>query len=188
MKISLRKANALQIAINEAISGISLNAEIDISEFENPSEVIDIRKNELLKNISKRMNLTGALYNIRKSVNEANHTSGIDNILTDIVQLEKSMQVYSALSKQRPMIDEKVIIGKLDKIRSKATGEAFYGHETSVKTSFLLQSDLDSFKSASATFKKEKQKLQDQLLELNVRTEIDLNADTVKILETEQLL
>jgi len=188
MKISLRKANALQLAINEALSGIGINTDIEITEFENPTEVIDARRIEFVKNISRRDALTDVLYDIRKSVSAANHTSGIDDLLTNIARLEKKMQVYSSVAKQRPMIDEKVIAGKLDKIRNKSGGEVYYGQDSSVKTSFMLQQDLDAFKTNAAALKKQKQALQDQLLELNVRTEISLDADTVKILETEQLL
>ena len=187
MKISLRKANALQLAINEAINSISINVEIEINQFEVPMEVLATRREEFLKNMARREALTIILYDIRKNVGHANSVSGIDTILADIARIEKKMQTASAISKQRPMIDEKVITGKLDKIRNQ-TETAYYGNDEFVRTSFLTQADLDNYKLSASTLKKQKQNLQDQLLELNVRTEIDLDETAVKILESEQLL
>jgi hypothetical protein len=188
MKISLRKANALQLAITETISGISFNTDVEITEFEIPQEVIATRHSEFIANIARRDELNDALYDVRKLVSNANHSSGIDGLLNTIARIEKKVQVVSSLAKQRPMIDEKIMLGKLEKIRTQASDQPFYGQESSVKTSIVSQADLDKFKSDTAFFKKQKQALQDTLLELNVRTELELDEKTVTVLKTEQLL
>jgi hypothetical protein len=52
----------------------------------------------------------------------------------------------------------------------------------------LTAEDLKNFRTASATAKKAKQKLQDELLEINVRTEITLSNETVAALQAEGLV
>ena len=69
--------------------------------------------------------------------------------------------------------DEVVIEGQLNKVReTKEVRHSIYGHSTTVDTSVLTAENLFGFRTAAADAKKAKQKLQDQLLEINVRTEI----------------
>jgi hypothetical protein len=48
--------------------------------------------------------------------------------------------------------------------------------------------DIEDFKWTVADLKRQKQKLQDTLLELNVRTEIELSADAVQALDAVNIL
>lgn len=188
MKISLRAANALQLQITQIINKIVFGTNVDISEFESPETVISQCRLELTEKLARRDSLVDALYDVRMKVSDANHDAGINNILAKIAQSDKKIQTLDLLAGQRAHIDMAIINGKLDKIKNRAAGADQYGYSDTVNTSALSSEDLDLFKSTSATIKKQKQALQNQLLELNVRTEIELDAATVKILETEQLL
>ena len=56
MKITLRKANALQAAINEALKELDLSTEVTINEFEKPEEVLEsarLRFNFSFENVNK---------------------------------------------------------------------------------------------------------------------------------------
>jgi hypothetical protein len=57
-----------------------------------------------------------------------------------------------------------------------------------VSTSIFTSQEIDNFKNVLAVSKKQKQKLQDELLELNVRTEITLSEQTVATLTKENIL
>lgn len=188
MKISLRKVNALQLSINQVINKITFSSEVAISEFEDYQAVIAARRADLTKNMERRDALVDVLYGIRIQVGEANHKSGVDTVLAMIAQIDKKLQVLELLVTQRPKMDDTIISGKLNKIRSRSSDSEYYGHENAVVTNSLSQEELDVFKTTSAKLKKQKQTLQDQLLELNVRTEIDLDANAVAVLEAEQLL
>lgn len=187
MKISLRKVNALQLAINQVIGKISLGAEVAITEYETPSVVISTNRSDLNTNMDRRNTLIDVLYDIRTKVGDANHTSGVDRILAKIAQTEKKLQTVELLANRPQQVDMAIILGKIDKIKNRSTSE-YFGQADTVNTSSLSQEDLVFFKATVASLKKQKQLLQDQLLELNVRTEIELDDTTVKVLETEQLL
>jgi hypothetical protein len=52
----------------------------------------------------------------------------------------------------------------------------------------LTNSDIDGFKTVVTLAKKAKQRLQDELLELNVRTTIELSTESERVLQAEGLI
>ena len=187
MKINLRKANAIQVAINETVKGLEFNATASINEFQDPATEISAATAKFTRNLARRVTLLDALYEIRKAVASANDSTGIDNRLADVARLEKDFQFYSTYAKASVIADSAVINGKLEKIRNRKEDAYSYRDET-VDTSIFTSSQVDGFKDIVASTKKQKQKLQDELLELNVRTEIEFSAATVTTLTNENIL
>lgn len=189
MNISLRKASALQNSINDAIKGIDLKGQVTLTEFHAPVMEIDKATTAFKTNLNRRDALVRALYDIRKQVSTANNSAGVDDKLTDIACLEKQIQNYTALSANEVREQEAVVLGKLDKIKNrKEDARSIYGYESTVTTTVFTEEDIKGFKVFVSLAKKTKQKLQDEVLELNVRTDISLSADTVQTLTSEALL
>lgn len=189
MNISLRKASALQNSINDAIKGIDLKGQITLTEFHAPIMEIDKATAVFKTNLHRRDALVKALYDIRKQVSAANNRAGVDDKLTEIAYLEKQIQNYTALSANDVREQEAVVLGKLDKIKNrKEDSRSIYGFENTVVTTVFTEEDIKGFKTFVSLAKKAKQKLQDEVLELNVRTDISLSADTVQTLMTEALV
>ena len=190
MNISLRKASVLQNSINDAVKSIDLKTEIIINEFQNPEHEIAVASSKIKTEINRRDSLYNALYEIRKAVSSANHTAGIDSRLADIAHLEKQVQNFTALAGKEVRENMDVVKGKLDKIKSRPADArvSMYGFNDTVSTSVLEAEDIKTFKSLVALTKKAKQKLQDEVLELNVRTEISLSERTLQTLTQEGLV
>ncbi len=189
MNISLRKASALQNSINDAVKGIDLKGQVSLTEFHAPIMEIDKATTEFKTNLNRRDSLVKALYDIRKQVSAANSRVGVDDKLTEIAYLEKQIQNYTALAGNEVREQEAVVLGKLDKIKNrKEDSRAIYGYDNTVTTSVFTQEDIRGFKVFVGLAKKTKQKLQDEVLELNVRTDISLSADTVQTLMAEALV
>lgn len=190
MNISLRKASVLQNSINDAVKSIDLKTEITINEFQNPEHEIAVAASKIKAEISRRDGLYNALYEIRKAVSTANHTAGIDARLADIAHLEKQVQNFTALAGKEVRENMDVVKGKLDKIKTRPADArtTIYGYADTVSTSVLEAEDIKTFKSLVALTKKAKQKLQDEVLELNVRTEITVSAPTLRTLTQEGLV
>jgi hypothetical protein len=129
-----------------------------------------------------------AMYEIRKAVSVANSAAGVDVKLADVAQLEKQVQFYNGLAAKSVREDAKVVEGQLTKLRESKddSRRSIYGYASTVDTSVLTAEDIKEFRTAAANAKKAKQKLQDELLEINVRTEIEV-AD-VDFLTAEGLL
>lgn len=190
MKITLRKANALQTAINDVIKNIEFTTTVSINEFQNPQEVISAAEAVFAKNMQRRDALYIALYELRKLVSKGNDVSEISQKLADVAFLEKQISFLSGLASKNVRETDAVINGKLDKIRNRKEDSraSLYGRDDTVDTSILLQEDIDGFRTLVAQAKKQKQRLQDEILEMNVRTEVPLSDTTVKTLTDEGII
>lgn len=191
MNISLRKANTLQNSINDTVKGIDFETTVKINEFQDAEHEIARTAATFKTNLTRRDALTDALYEIRKSVSGANTQVGIDNRLADVAHLEKQIQFYNGLASNKVREDEKVVAGRLDKIKNdkgESSRRSIYGYSDTVDTTIFTQADLKEFRGVVNSAKKQKQKLQDEILELNVQTTIQLTAATETILQAEGLL
>jgi len=118
MQVSLRKANALQVLINEALKGLEFKADVSINEFQTPATEIELAKQKFDRNVQRRWNLIAALYDIRTKVASANAENNIDNLLADLARIEKDLVFFAPFAKANVQTDLKVIGGKLEKIAS----------------------------------------------------------------------
>lgn len=191
MNITLRKANAVQNSINETVKTIKVELNVELNEFQNVEEVISQANNTLIENDGRRQKLTMALYNIRALVGTANAASGIDTALAKAAFIDKRIAQLEQLAGSAEMTSLEVIKGKLEKIRNdKGEGRraTIYGYADTVSTAVLSKEQIAQAKGEILNLKKQKQKLNDEILELNIKTEIPLSDDTVATLQAEGLL
>ena len=98
MNITLRKAAALQNAINETLKGLEVTVTATVDEFQNPAAVIAAKRDEVTKTVVRKIALLDVLYAVRKGVATANATAGITELLADVAQLEKRIQLQGQLA------------------------------------------------------------------------------------------
>ena len=191
MNITLRKANAVQHSITEAIKNIKIDLTVEINEFQSVEDVITKANSTLVENDSRRQKLTMALYNIRALVGTANTASGIDTALAKAAFIDKRIGQLEELAKATEITALDVIKGKLDKIRndkSESTRSRIYGYSDTVTTGVLGLEQIAQAKAEVLSLKKQKQKINDEVLELNIKTEIPLTEDVVAVLQAEALI
>jgi uncharacterized protein YdcH (DUF465 family) len=191
MNVTLRKANAIQVSINETLKGLEFTDTVSINEFQVVDVTFTNASAKFFDNVVRRQSLLDALYEIRRAVSGANYTAGIDSKLADIARLEKDIQFYTPLSKGKSRETDLVLNGKLDKIRndkSENSRSRIYGYSDTVSTTVVSQEQIDQVKAEIQNLKKQKQKINDEVLELNIKTEIPLSEDVVKTLQDEGLI
>ena len=188
MKITLRKAAVLQNAINDVLKQIDIKSEVALTEFHQPEVEITRAALEVKTNILRRERLNQALYDIRHRVSVANHESGVNQDLTAVASLEKQIQFYTGLAGKEVRESAEVLAGKLNKLLNAEAKSRIYGYGDTVNTSVFTAEDIAGFKKTVSDLKKSKQQLQDSILELNVRTEVELNDTVVEILRAEGLI
>ena len=191
MNITLRKANAVQNSINETVKNIRVELTIEINEFQNVEDTLSKANNELIANDGRRQNLTMALYNIRALVGTANAASGIDTALAKAAFIDKRIGQLEQLAGGTEITSLEVIKGKLEMIKNdkgENTRRSIYGYSDTVSTGILSKEQIAQAKTEILNLKKQKQKLNDEILELNIKTEIPLGDDTVATLTAEGLL
>ena len=188
MKLTLRKANVVQSSINEILKNMDFSTTIKLNEFQDPEQVLMKTHENFMTSIDRRDKLLSALHEIRALVGVANSTSGIDLLLTKSAHFEKQIQFYTSLCQISSVREDMLVIkGKLEKIRTRKDEARIY-REDEITTGLLVQEDIDKFKEHVNTLKKSKQKLQDEVLELNVRTEIDISQFVQDLLISEGII
>ncbi len=191
MNISLRKASALQNSINDAIKSIKIETSLTLNEFQDVAVELKNANDTLFNNDGRRQRLLLALYNIRGLVGSANAQSGIDLKLATAAFVDKRVAQLEGLVVE-PVTNLAVINGKLDKIRNDKSEHgrraSIYGYADTVSTNVIGHEQLDAISAEIKNLKKQKQKLNDEILELNIKTEVPLSEDVVKTLQTEGLI
>jgi hypothetical protein len=184
MNITLRKANAIQNAIQQLIKSINLKTNIDISEFQNPDQEIRIAKENFYKLDSRRNDLLEAFYHIRSLVGQENAISGISLNLSKIAYIDKRIGQLEQITNSQVETDISVIKGKLEKLK---VSEDRYGRDC-ISTSIIGREVIESTLGAISLLKKEKLAMSDKVLELNIKTEISLSDSHVELLKLEGIL
>ena len=191
MNITLRKANAVQNSINDTIKGIKVDFTVELNEFQDVEAAITKANSDLVTNDGRRQKLTMALYNIRALVGTANAASGINTALAKAAFIDKRIGQLEELAKATEITSLDVIKGKLEKIKNDKGENArrsIYGYGDTVSTSVLGREQIAQAKAEVLNLKKQKQQLNDEVLELNIKTEIPLSEDVVASLQAEGLL
>lgn len=186
MKITLRKANAVQAAINEAVKGLDLSTRVTLNEFEEVKGQIQVARDRFWENCNTRNSLVTALYEIRASVAQANAAAGVNDMLANVAYLEKQISVNNSLAREGAQTALRVLNGQVKK-NAESKDEYRYGVRE-VSTSIFTEEEIETFRKNVASFKREKQKLQDRLLELNIQTEIALAETTAEFLKSVDIL
>ena len=191
MNLTLRKANAVQTAINDAIKGIEIKTTVELNEFQGVEAELQKANTALFANDARRQRLLLALYNIRGLVGQANATSGVDTKLATAAFLDKRLAQLAELASVEVITDLAVITGKLDKIKNSkddASRGRIYGYTDTVSTSVVSAEQLVTIKNEIKNLKKQKQKVNDEILELNIKTEIPLSEEVIGTLTSEGLV
>jgi hypothetical protein len=190
MNITLRKANAIQNSINETIRSIKISHTLEINEFQDVQTELTNANNTLFANDARRQKLLVTLYNIRGLVGQANSNSGIDLALAKSAFIDKRVAQLESIANAEEMASMSVLTGKLDKIKNRKEDSrvSIYGRDDTVVTSVITKEQIEQAKNEIKTLKKQKQKLNDEILELNIKTEIPLLDEAVETLKSEGLL
>lgn len=192
MKITLRKASALQNSIQEAVKNIDITVKVELNEFEDARIAMGKANDKLVQADQRRVALTKTLYVVRAQVGTANAECGINERLAKAAYIDKRIGQLTALISAEAVQDSITVIeGKLEKLKAPESANSrrsLYGYSDTVGTGVLSQAQVDAFKAEQLALKKDKQKLNDEVLELNVRTEIALSDETVAVLTSEGLV
>lgn len=188
-KVTLRKANAIQGEIRRLIASKTVNDTIVVSEFtEDIAKVLDGAMNNFAVDVTRKIALNRALFNIRKSVSQANATSGISDLLADVELIDATMAIYSSIATKDVATSLTEINARVAKIKAASPESRLYRHNDTVETTVIEQGMIDVAKDALRKLKREKQTASDKLLTMNVNTTIDIDDVDVMVLKVEGII
>ena len=127
---------------------------------------------------------------IRSNVASANNATGITEMLTKIARLDKLIAINQKMADRPVRQSAEVIEGKLSKIRNAKEDIrlSLYDRYNEISTGVATEASNDGYKRSVADHKREKQRLQDAVLEANVRNEIIVDSMTEDTLRSEGLI
>ena len=180
MKISLRKADAIKREINTAMRDLSIRTQVTVTEFEDPETVIDAARKRSKENLAEWTALNAVFYEIRKKVDHANKSSGISDILADIAAIDARISVLREMTLENAQATNLGILkGRLKKIKDTPhdSGSHRYGGLSSenIETGIFTGEEVEAHKTEVQSNKKKIMKFKENLLALNLSTEIELS-------------
>jgi hypothetical protein len=192
MQINLRKANAVQAEIKKAISGVKVETSVSVDEFTPDFKaVVTTAQESLVKAIARKRQLNKALFEIRNKVGEANAKVGINEVLTEVQLIDADLSIMNPLVNGTIGKEFAEIEARLEKAKASPQTDtiraSMYGINK-VETSVVTATLIEDVKLLAKSFKRDKQELQDKLLQLNVNTLINLSDETVTLLKEEGIL
>lgn len=193
MKINLRKAVALQQEIQKQLKNTNLSslASVRLNEHESVSSQMDAALGTFFDAVNTKEQLTDCLYVIRSDVATANSTAGVGVLLTEIARLDAKMKDYQDAISAGVQMSDSVIAGTLNKIKkSNADGDSsrLVAARTGITTTVLTSDYIISVKEDIVSCKRKRQDLKDQLLELNIKTQIEISPTVFNILTATGIL
>lgn len=194
MEISLRKAAALQLSITEALSTLRMDATLTVSIYEEaPEERIRAQAQAWSQALDRRTGLLDALYDIRTRLGEANQSFGVNRILAEHARIERDVQLYVKLSQLDPREAPEILKARMERMRTRepAPTSRFGGAadpQETLQVGLFDHDEIEGFSSELRRLKRLRQKIKDELVELNAASRISLHADTVSILTNEELI
>jgi hypothetical protein len=192
--INLRKANALQSEIRKAISSSGVSDTVSITEYtKDIAGGLEKAMADYATDVTRKVALNTALFNIRKSVAQANANNGISDILADVELIDAKITVYNAVATKAVAKTLDEITSRIEKMKATpadtSARSAIYGDMyNKVETSVVEQGTIDGAKQIVKQLKREKQTLQDKLLTLNVNTVINIDLTDEMVLKLEGIL
>jgi hypothetical protein len=191
--INLRKANALQSEIRKAISSSGVSDTVSITEYtKDIAGGLEKAMADYATDVTRKVALNTALFNIRKKVAQAN-AHAVSDMLADVELIDAKITVYSAVASKAVAKSLDEITSRIEKMKATPTdasrASAIYGDRYStVETSVVEQSTIDGAKQIVKQLKREKQTLQDKLLTFNVNTVINIDLVDEMVLKMEGIL
>ena len=189
MRVSLRKANALQEQLNEAIKiRPSADHEVNVVDFELWRSEIESSQTKSFTDVKRKLEMVEARFSIRKNIANHNTLSGVTDLLTDLNHVESKMTTIQRWILQRDVRSKDEVLEKQRNRKVARAENADYDGYISMDVSVIGKDDHDHWTEKVQELRRTKAKINDELLSLNIKTEIDLTPEVVKTLKQENLI
>jgi hypothetical protein len=176
MKVTLKKASALAIALSGANIPLNHSFNVDIFSDGIDTSVLERLTGELVSQCTKAMLATEAVFKIRSLVAEANYPV-IHNLLTTRAMIDKKLSILKQIPIREAGSNLASIARQVEAARTSDTVRTFGANKVTLEleTASIVTGEIKSLK-------KQRIKVEDELAHLNFSTTIELPEDVVKLL------
>lgn len=194
MQINLRKASALQSDIQSLIRSIHVETRASFEERDAVAEEMTEAISEWRTNLERKTDLINTLFGIREKVGVANAECGLNSKLTEFRRVSEQKELIEDTidGRRGRMLTIEQVVEKLTKMEERVENakEALFGRSRDIEvyTELLDKEDLDSYRKEIRSLKKLQRSINEEVLELNIRTHIVLSEAEVQVLRNEDLV
>ena len=186
MKINLRKASQLERDVQTLISDLQdqLEGRIELDEFSKPLDEIERALFTFNKLMTEITQLRDVVFHIRKAVATTNARVGITDLLAEKAKLEQNIKMLSRYTKNYP------VLGDMQKLhrRVEAMMKSEDSYKDTIMTSIVSEAMKFQLKEDVKNFKRDLRRIDADLLECNIKNDIELESTMVTLLQEEGLL
>ena len=183
MKINLRKAKALQTAIQQLIGTLSFNLTVDVGEFDDAEKIINDGVLNFQDKFKAKSKLWQTYYSLRAAVALANTSAGISTLLAEQALSDKLIVETSVLADEHLIVKDLTVLRRQqEKLQQNPSANAYRAFDN-LNTGILTPEIIAMANQNLKNLRKQKQIITDRLLELNISTEIELDAAVVDTLK-----
>jgi len=189
MKLTLRKANALQLLINESIGATSIQTQVSVGKYDDPLAAVVNAAAIFGAALEKTRSLLGVLYSIRQKVSDSSHEAGVSAILSEIAHIEKLSGVLKPLASISSFApSEQVLLAAHADLQKDQPVSSYSQQRNAFTTGAIPQGWIPTYLKEVSDLRKRKQSLSDKLLESNIRHEIELSEEEETVLKKYDLI
>lgn len=191
MKISLRKANTIQELVGEALKqSLESPANLDVLAIDEWKDELIFARKTFLSEMATRTQLVSARYEVRKRISEENAKQGVTSLLATLAETDTMINLM-----KRNVVDQ-TVSDKYDVVEKKRErkitlldkeGMHVYRSDT-FDVSIIDAETIKTYKEKVKVLKRKRQRINDELLEKNIRSEIELPSWAVDLLREHGLI
>ena len=192
MKITLRKASALQAAVSNLIGETYARPVISVDDESLLAEDVAQAKEDYRTNLRRLRSLIEVKYSLRKAIGDLNLSSGVTSLLTqerEIAELMGELDNIVERTNGRCFTVEQMQ-AKFDKHNQRValSGSSYMGRSITVETDLISKEEVAELRKEILSLKRQRQTVNDRVLEINVSTYVTLTDAEEKILMDEGLI
>jgi hypothetical protein len=190
MKVSLRKARQIRDDVEKLIAGQAVSPQLTLNVLaDGHKELVASKRLEAMAQVKLLGDLDIAMFEIRKAIGRANAESGIADLLADRARCERLQARMAEVARTFSLADDaSVLERRIEMNRTKLTSsDSRYVSET-ITVSVLKEEDAAFFAEAEITARRAIRDLDDRILELNVRTSIELSEASAELLKNHGII
>ena len=191
MKISLRKANTIQELVGEALQQpLESPTNLDVMAIDEWKDELRFARKTFLSEMATRAQLVSARYEVRKRISEENAKQGVTTLLATLAETDTMINLMKRNVVDLTASDKYDVVEK--KLERKITlldkEGLHYNRSDTYDVSIIDAETIKTYKEKVKVLKRKRQRITDELLEKNIRSEIELPSWAVDLLREHGLI
>jgi hypothetical protein len=183
MNVSLRKARQIRDDLQRLLAGEELRGTTTVSVYcEDIDALMAAKRAETMVQARLLGELEQVLFALRRAIGRANTESGIADQLAERARLERQVERLARAAAEAPAESIAVLERRLAAARDRAERADAYHVSETLTINVLGEADIAFFAEAVGIARRTIREIDERVLELNVRTQVEIGKEHERLL------